>query len=81
MNQDCYYVHHLAARSDAKGAGRALLEFCRQLSVQEGKQSIRLDCQLGNDRLNAFYESLGYLYTGPMVEGSYEGIKREKTLK
>lgn len=79
--KDCYYVHHLAARSDAKGAGRALLEFCRQLSVQEGKQSIRLDCQLGNDRLNAFYESLGYLYTGPMVEGSYEGIKREKTLK
>ena len=46
-----------------------------------GKQSIRLDCQLGNDRLNAFYESMGYLYTGPMVEGSYEGIKREKTLK
>ena len=79
--KDCYYVHHLAARSDAKGAGRALLDFCRQLSVQEGKQSIRLDCQLGNDRLNAFYESLGYLYTGPMVEGSYEGIKREKTLK
>ena len=73
--------HHLAARSDAKGAGRALLEFCRQLSVQEGKESIRLDCQLGNDRLNAFYESMGYLYTGPMVEGSYEGIKREKTLK
>ena len=49
--------------------------------MQEGKQSIRLDCQLGNDRLNAFYESMGYLYTGPMVEGSYEGIKREKTLK
>lgn len=78
--KNCYYVHHLAAKPDAKGAGKALLEFCRQLSVQEGRECIRLDCQLGNDRLNAFYEDLGYVYAGPMVEDDYEGIKREKAL-
>lgn len=42
---------------------------------------VRLDCQKGNDRLNAFYQSLGYQVVGPMVEGAYEGIKREKKLK
>ena len=76
----CYYVHHLAARTGAKGAGRALLCFCEELSRKEGREVVRLDCQLGNDKLNAFYEKLGYQYAGPMVEGEYEGIKREKKL-
>ena len=78
--KNCYYVHHLAARTGAKGAGRALLRFCEELSRQEGREVVRLDCQLGNRKLNDFYESLGYEYAGPMVEGEYEGIKREKKL-
>ena len=78
--KNCYYVHHLAARTGAKGAGRALLCFCEELSRQEGREVVRLDCQLGNRKLNDFYESLGYEYAGPMVEGEYEGIKREKKL-
>ena len=79
--KNCYYVHHLATRPQAKGAGKALLSFCEDLSLQEGKKVVRLDCQKGNDRLNAFYQSLGYQVVGPMVEGAYEGIKREKKLK
>ena len=78
--KNCYYVHHLATRPQLKGVGKALLDFCEQLSLQEGKQVVRLDCQKGNERLNAFYESLGYQVVGPMVEGAYEGIKREKQL-
>lgn len=79
--KDCYYLHHLAAKPQAKGAGRALLNFCEELSRKEGKECIRLDCQKGNDKLNDFYASMGYEFVGPMVEDDYEGIKREKTLK
>ena len=67
-------------RGRQEGAGRALLRFCEELSRQEGREVVRLDCQLGNRKLNDFYESLGYEYAGPMVEGEYEGIKREKKL-
>lgn len=78
--KNCYYVHHLATKPNCSGAGKALLSFCEQLSKQEGKEEIRLDCQKGNERLNAFYQSLGYEAVGPMVEDDYEGIKREKQL-
>lgn len=78
--KNCYYVHHLASKVAAKGAGRQMLAFCEQLSRQEGRQVVRLDCQQGNEKLNAFYEAMGYRYIGPMVDGEYEGIKREKAL-
>lgn len=71
----------LSASSGSKAAGRALLNFCEELSRKEGKECIRLDCQKGNDKLNDFYASMGYEFVGPMVEDDYEGIKREKTLK
>ena len=78
--KNCYYVHHLAAKVSAKGAGKQMLGFCEELSRREGRSVVRLDCQQGNEKLNAFYEVLGYRYVGPMVEGEYEGFKREKQL-
>ena len=38
--KNCYYVHHLATRPQAKGAGKALLSFCENLSLQEGKKVV-----------------------------------------
>lgn len=79
--KNCYYVHHLATRPQAKGAGKALLSFCRRSFPTGGQKGGSTGLPEGNDRLNDFYQSLGYQVVGPMVEGAYEGIKREKKLK
>ena len=79
--KDCYYVHHLAARSDAKGAGRALLEFCRQLSVQEGKLTEESRQQLAQtmdrsvERMAAAFELLECGVWQPVIESVvYAGL-------
>ena len=51
------------------------------IQVLEGLEAVRLDAQLGNGPLNAWYARQGYLPQGTMREGSYEGILREKLLK
>jgi hypothetical protein len=79
--KDCYYVHHLAARSDAKGAGRALLEFCRQLSVQEGKlteesrQELAQTMDRSVERMAAAFELLECGIWQPVIESVvYAGL-------
>ena len=79
--KDCYYVHHLAARSDAKGAGRALLEFCRQLSVQEGKlteesrQELAQTMDRSVERMAAAFELLECGVWQPVIESVvYAGL-------
>lgn len=75
------YVHHLTADAAYPGTGAMLLRFAETKALQEGLEAVRLDAQLGNDPLNAWYARQGYLPKGTMREGSYEGILREKRLK
>ena len=75
------YVHHLTADAAYPGTGAKLLRFAETKAVQEGLEAVRLDAQLGNGPLNAWYARQGYLPQGTMREGSYEGILREKLLK
>ena len=79
-HRESFYVHHLVTSTQYPGVGTILLEQCEQMAVRHGKCSMRLDCQKDNDRLNAFYESLGYVLVGEVSEGDYFGNKREKTL-
>mgnify|MGYP002590172750 CR=1 FL=1 len=58
--KDCYYLHHLAAKPQAKGAGRALLNFCEELSRKEGKECIRLDCQYPGLRFVPLHPPLAF---------------------
>ena len=53
----------------------------RLKSLIPTEKAVRLDAQLGNGPLNAWYARQGYLSQGTMREGSYEGILREKLLK
>jgi hypothetical protein len=52
-----WYIHRLARRRDAPGAGRELLRWIETRAQREGVQSLRLDCGAG---LRSYYESAGY---------------------
>ena len=82
-DKNSYYLHHLATKCGVHGAGKALLDFCEELARKNGKESLRLDCQKCNTRLNEFYASMGYerVDTGAVEDGGYVGIRREKSLQ
>ena len=79
-HRESFYVHHLVTSTKHPGVGTILLERCEQMAIRLSKCSMRLDCQTDNDRLNALYESLGYVFVGKISEGDYSGNKREKIL-
>ena len=55
----------------------AFLELIEDYARKQGKRGIRLDCQLGNEPLNRFYERNGYVTVGePFTAGGYTGIRK-----
>jgi hypothetical protein len=52
-----WYIHRLARRRDAPGAGRALLAWIEQRARREGVERLRLDC---GEALRTYYEAAGY---------------------
>ena len=75
-----FYVHHFATSLQEKGAGRIMLGHCEQQAAREGKEYLRLDCAVDNEKLNRYYDQLGYSYAGTCVDGKYTGNRREKNL-
>lgn len=74
------YLHNFVTALDAKGAGAVFLEETEACARQQGKTFLRLDCAASNGRLNDYYESHGYRAVGPIKDGDYSGILREKAL-
>ena len=74
------YVHNFVSSIDVKGSGKELLRRIENLALQKKKACVRLDVIIGNDRLNAWYENMGYYLAGKTVDGEYHGNLREKTL-
>ena len=68
----------LAFRLD--GVGRVMLAWAEDFARARGKAFLRLDSQRVNRPLSRYYEALGYRAAGTCVEGTYEGILREKPL-
>lgn len=75
-----YYLHHLASRVDAKGAGSIFLQRAEAYTARMGKRYLRLDSAVGNHNLEQFYASRGYVAAGFCKDGLYEGILRQKEL-
>ena len=75
-----FYVHHLATDPRCPGLGRTMLEYAEQVARSHGRQALRLDSQLVNQKLSRYYENLGYRPVGECVDGEYVGILREKFL-
>lgn len=75
------YLHNLAAAPQAKGAGKALLDFCERKAREEGYSVLRLDCKADNAALNGYYQNCGFLPVGTCRDGEYEGTLREKNTR
>lgn len=79
--ESAYYLHHLAAELDAKGAGSLFLQKAEDYAASRGKQYLRLDSAVGNKTLEDYYTSRGYVEAGRCTDGLYEGILRQKKLE
>ena len=74
------YVHNFASEIGRPGAGRKMLEYIEGLAKDKGCDYIRLDCDAENDRLNAYYDSFGFISLDRFEEGVYRGVKKQKEL-
>ena len=75
-----FYVHHLASRIGARGAGSLCLEKIEEHARACGKAYVRLDSAVDNEALTAFYTARAYCPVGHCIDGAYEGILREKKI-
>lgn len=75
-----YYIHNLVSATETKDAGAEILDRIERLSRVHGKTHVRLDCIVGNSRLNEWYERMGFRYAGTTTDGEYSGVLREKIL-
>ena len=76
-----FYLHHLATRVGAKGAGRMFLQLAEEYAMNQGKTRFRLDSADDNAFLADYYTQQGYVPVGTCVDGLYSGILREKVLQ
>jgi RimJ/RimL family protein N-acetyltransferase len=74
------YVHRLAVRRAAAGAGAALLTWAERAVVTEGRELLRLDTWSGNTSLRAYYEAAGFVHVGDTVEETWTVSRYEKRL-
>lgn len=75
------YIHNLVAALDAHGAGDAILRFCEEKAIAEGRDFLRLDCSHTNPRLNEYYEAHGFVLVGESPGTVYSANLREKKLR
>ena len=78
--EPAFYLHHLASRIGAKGAGCIFLQMAEEYALARGKTRFRLDSADDNAFLADYYAARGYLPVGTCVDGLYRGILREKIL-
>ena len=74
------YLHHFASRPEDKGAGSIFLQMAEKYAARQGMEYMRLDSAIGNDKLEHYYSSRGYVEAGFCKDGVYEGILRQKKL-
>ena len=77
-NVPSYYIHNLVSDAGFSGIGARIIECCEELALKDGKERLRLDCQSSNEKLQAYYNDLGFKCVGRVEEGNYRGIKMEK---
>lgn len=66
------YIHKLAVKREFAGIGisKELINFAKILSLKNGIDSLRLDCNLQRNKLRMLYESEGFIYAGRKNSGN-----------
>ncbi len=77
---DAGYVHRLAVRRGAAGAGVDLLRWAGLRTLLARRKFLRLDCWSENARLRSYYEANGFEYRGDTVEWDWTVSRYEKRL-
>lgn len=75
---DAGYVHRLAVRRGAAGAGVELLGWAERQTRLAGRDFLRLDCWSENARLRSYYEANGFEHRGDTVEWDWTVSRYEK---
>lgn len=75
------YIHHLATDINYKGLGRVMIEYIKYIAIRYNKRYIRLDCVKNNERLNNYYQKLGFNLKETGIIRDYEYNLRELCLK
>jgi ribosomal protein S18 acetylase RimI-like enzyme len=65
------YVHGLCVREgfNGRGLGRFMLDWCANQISGMNRRFVRLDCDVQNAKLCAYYESLGFIRVGLKTDG------------
>lgn len=60
------YIHKLAIKREfaGKGISKELINYAKILAIKNGKDSLRLNCNLKRNKLRMLYESEGFVYAG-----------------
>lgn len=60
------YIHKLAVKREfaGKGISKELINFAKNLSIRNGINSLRLDCNLQRNKLKMLYENEDFIYAG-----------------
>ena len=63
------YLHRLAVRRVAQGngIGATILDWCIDKARHEGRTAVRLDCVVGNEKLQAYYRDFGFHFVTDVV--------------
>ncbi len=78
--ENAVYLHNFATKIGKKGIGRIFMQFAEQYARESGQTYFRLDSADDNQKLEAYYTSMGYTPAGTCVDGLYSGILRQKKL-
>lgn len=74
-----YYIHNFATDTQISGIGAKIIEYCEKLCKKNSKKTLRLDCNIYNEKLNNYYEKKDFKVVGICDESpEYIGYKREK---
>ena len=70
------YIHKLAVKRviAGKGVSKELINFAKKLSVKNGIDSLRLDCNLQRNKLRMLYENEGFIYAGKIKSKNKYGM-------
>jgi hypothetical protein len=71
------YVHRMAVRREAAGAGALLLGWAADTVRQNGRHLLRLDCVTDNRSLRAYYEARGFVHRGNVPVSGPPGQRRK----
>lgn len=82
-SESAVYLHRLAINRDyaGQGLGGRMLDWAGSGIRFPERDRVRLDCDEGNEALNAFYRSKGYAYAGSAVNAAGTFSKYEKPFR